>query len=161
MTYLAHVISKLYRPTATRQVFAVSRADAERLPVVPSTAVISITTPASGAAVLPEFEHLLRLSFEDVDHLSTELSARAKTKLERSFTAHHAQQILGFVAALPEEIRTIVVHCEGGFSRSCAVTSALHSIYGYTVEPNRLTLANQSIIAVLLDATKLNKAKRK
>lgn len=89
MTSLAHVISKLYRPAASRQVFALSRADAERLPVVPSAAVISITTPASGPAVLPEFEHLLRLSFEDVDHLSPELSTRAKANLERSFSGVH------------------------------------------------------------------------
>jgi predicted protein tyrosine phosphatase len=94
---------------------------------------------------------MLRLSFEDVDHQSSDLSARAKAKLSRSFTTQHANQILQFVTELPAEIRTVVVHCEGGFSRSCAVASALHNLYGYTVEQQRLTQANPSVIAVILD----------
>lgn len=161
MTYLAHVISKLYRPSSSRQVFALSRADAERLPLVPTTAIISITTPANGPAILREFEYLLRLSFEDVDHLSLELSERAKAKLQRSFTAHHAKLILNFVTDLPSEIRTIVVHCEGGFSRSCAVASGLHKLFGYTVEQERLTQANPSVIAVLLETAHPKSRKRK
>jgi predicted protein tyrosine phosphatase len=151
MTYLSHVISKLYRPSSARQVFALSRADAERLPLLPTAAVISITTPEKGPAALPDFQHMLRLSFEDVDHQSSDLSARAKAKLSRSFTTQHAKQILQFVTELPAEIRTVVVHCEGGFSRSCAVASALHNLYGYTVEQQRLTQANPSVIAVILD----------
>lgn len=161
MTYLAHVISKLYRPSSSRHVFALSRADAERLPLVPNTAIISITTPANGPAILREFEHLIRLSFEDVDLLSPELSDRAKAKLERSFTTHHAQLILDFVTDLPNEIRTIVVHCEGGFSRSCAVASALHKLFGYTVEQQRLSQANRSVIAVLLETAHPKTRKRK
>lgn len=162
MTYLAHVISRLYRPSLkSRQVFALSRKDAERLPVLPTVALISINTPDSGPASVNEFEHLLRLSFEDVDHLNPELSYRAKSKLTRSFTVEHAQLILKFVADLPASIRSLVIHCEGGFSRSCAVAQALHLIHGYTVEPERLTQANPSVTAVLLDTAKPKNAKRK
>jgi len=160
MTYLTHVISKIYRPSSSRQVFALSRAEAERLPPVPNSAMISITTPANGPAILQEFEHLIRLSFEDVDHLNPDLSDRAKAKIERSFTTHHAQLILDFVTDLPTEIQTILIHCEGGFSRSCAVASALHTLFGYTIEPQRLSQANPSVIAVLLETAHPKTRKR-
>ncbi|AXV76515.1 hypothetical protein CJO79_05690 [Ralstonia solanacearum] len=44
---LQDILGKLYRPRTdgTRQVFALSRSDAERLPLLPSVAVISITAP--------------------------------------------------------------------------------------------------------------------
>jgi len=161
MNYLAHVVSRLYRPSSTRQVFALSRADAERLPLVPNTAIISITAPDNGPAVLREFEHILRLRFEDVDHLSPDLSDRARAKLDRSFTAHHAQLILSFVNGLPAEIGTIVVHCEGGFSRSCAVARALHNLFGYRVEQRRLSKANRSVVAVIMETAHPKTRKRK
>lgn len=101
MGYLASVISRLYRPSAVRQVFALSRRDAEKIPALPSVAVISITTPANGPAALAEFEHLLRLSFEDVNHLDPDLSERAKAKLAGSFSTQHAEQIHRFVQKSP------------------------------------------------------------
>lgn len=148
---LRSVVSKLYRPTVKngRQVFALSRANAERLPRLSAVAVISITALNRPFAALDGVEFLLRLQFEDVDFLNPELSARAKEKLPGAFTARQAALICDFVEGLPESVHTIVVHCEGGFSRSCAVALGLQRLYGYQVEADRLQQANPSVVQVL------------
>lgn len=148
---LRFVISKLFRPCLTggRQIFAVSRAEAERLPRLPLVAVISITSVSRPLASLDGVEHLLQLQFEDVDFLNPDLSKRAKEKLSGAFTTQQADQIRSFVESLPNEIHSIVIHCEGGFSRSCAVALGLHQIYGYKVEIERLKHANHSVVQML------------
>ena len=149
---LKAVIDELYRPAQHRKVFALSRAEAESLPRLPTMAVISITAPERLSANLDGFEHLLRLSFADVDHLGTELSVRAREKVSRAFTAEQAKQVLSFVTGLPPSILSIVTHCEGGYSRSCAVAYMLKEFYGYTVELERLQNANPSVIKMLRKA---------
>lgn len=148
---LRDILGKLYRPPTDglRQVFALSRADAERLPELASIAVISITAPKRPPANLAGFAHVLRLSFEDVDFLNPELSARAKEKLPHAFTAEHGSAIRRFVETLPPEIASVVVHCEGGYSRSSAIAVALHRLFGYHAELPRLSQANPSIVRVL------------
>ncbi|MEO7495087.1 MAG: hypothetical protein ABIT83_02605 [Massilia sp.] len=149
--HLKSVISKLYRPPATgRQVFALSRPDAQRVPALPSVAMISITAAERTPAQLEGFEHLLRLSFADVDFKSQELSARAREKLPEAFQPSQAREIVEFIEALPAEIQSVVVHCEGGFSRSCAVAQFLHDRLGYVGEPERLTEANRSVYETLI-----------
>ncbi|MEX3963337.1 hypothetical protein AB4Y42_14130 [Paraburkholderia sp. EG286B] len=142
------VVGKLYRPPAdgTRQVFALPRADAEKLPRLSSIAVISITAPERPEANLDGFEHVLRLSFADVDFLNPSLSKRAAEKLGDAFTAEQAQAICSFVNDMPEEIVSIVVHCEGGYSRSCGVALGLNHLYGYRVEFEHLAEANPSVV---------------
>jgi predicted protein tyrosine phosphatase len=49
--------------------------------------------------------------------------------LSDAFTPEQAQTVRSFVETLPDEIATIVVHCEGGFSRSCAIALALQQLY--------------------------------
>ena len=148
---LQDILSKLYRPPADgrRQVFALSRADAERLPELASIAVISITAPERPRANIAGFAHVLRLSFADVDFLNPDLSARAKEKLPHAFTAEHGSAIRTFVETLPPEIASVVVHCEGGYSRSCAIAVALHRLYGYHAELPHLSQANQSIVRLM------------
>ncbi|CBJ42255.1 conserved protein of unknown function [Ralstonia solanacearum CFBP2957] len=148
---LQDILSKLHRPPSDgmRQVFALSRADAERLPELQSIAVISITAPERPAANIASFVHVLRLSFADVDFLNPELSARAKEKLPHAFTAEHGSAIRTFVETLPPEIASVVVHCEGGYSRSCAIAVALHRLYGYHAELPHLSQANPSIVRVM------------
>jgi predicted protein tyrosine phosphatase len=150
---LREVIRNLYRqPTGpTRQVFALSRHDAERLPSLPSVAVISITAPERLPANLSSFDHLLRLSFADVDFLGPNLSRKAQEKARHAFTVEQARMIRSFVDGLPPEIASIVVHCEGGYSRSCAVAFGLHKLYGYTVDMNLLSQANPSVVRILTD----------
>lgn len=148
--YLPTVISRLYRPPADRrQVFALSRADACRVPPIPSVAVISITAAEKGPAQLQEFNSLLRLSFADVDFLSKDLSARAKAKVNGAFTPEQAQEIIDFIDQLPEYVRSVVIHCEGGYSRSCAVAQFLREAHGYAADTDRLTLANPSVYQTL------------
>lgn len=148
---LQDILGKLYRPPTDgrRQVFALSRADSERLPELASVAVISITAPERPPANIAGFAHVLRLSFADVDFLNPDLSARAKEKLPHAFTAKHGSAIRRFVETLPPEIASVVVHCEGGYSRSAAIAVALHRLYGYHAELAHLRQANPSIVRVL------------
>ncbi|WP_318834190.1 hypothetical protein [Burkholderia cepacia] len=145
------VLGKLYKPPANgmRQVFALSRGDAEKLPRLPSIAVISVTAPERPPASLDGFAHLLRLSFADVDFLSPSLSKKSRCKLVHAFTAEQAQAIRSFVETLPMEAVSIVVHCEGGYSRSCAIALALHQLYGYRAEIEHLSRANPSIVSMM------------
>lgn len=152
-------LAQLYRPSdgRPRTVVALCRRDAEKLPPLQTTAVISITAPGRPPAVLREFGRLLRLSFEDVDFLATNLSERAASRVEHCFTAQDALTIWRFVDDLPAEIHSIVIHCEGGHSRSCAIALALHDCYGLTADPQQLTKANPSIYKLML-TTKRNAA---
>jgi predicted protein tyrosine phosphatase len=149
---LQDVVGKLYRPPIgqTRQVFALSRSDAERLPRLSSVAIISITAPELPTVNLDGFEHLLRLSFADVDFLNPDLSKRAKEKVVHSFTAEQACLIRSFIERLPDTVVSVVVHCEGGYSRSCAVALGLHRLYGYSVEMEHLVQANPSVVRVMM-----------
>lgn len=150
-TRVKDIIAKLYRPPEHgRRVFALSRGDAERIPLITGVAVVSITAPEKAPAQLPAYEYLLRLSFADVDFLG-EISARAAEKLPAAMTRQDAAAILGFVQALPSSIHSLIVHCEGGFSRSAGVVKALEELYGYEVEEARLTQANPSVVRTLLD----------
>lgn len=150
-TRVKDVISKLYRPPRQgRRVFALSRAEAEKIPLITGVAAISITAPEKAPAELPPYKYLLRLSFADVDFLG-ELSARAAEKLPAAMTRQNAKAILEFVQALPSSIHSLVIHCEGGFSRSAGVVLALKELYGYEVEEERLGLANQSVMKTILN----------
>ncbi|CAM5495925.1 hypothetical protein AFAE65S_03680 [Alcaligenes phenolicus] len=160
---LQDILHKLYRPPTdgTRQVFALSRPDAEKLPLLPSIAVISITAPERPPAAIGDFAHVLRLSFADVDFLNPDLSERARGKLAHAFTEEQAEAIRSFVEALPDEICSLVIHCEGGYSRSCAVAVALHQLYGYQVELAHLTDANRSIVRVLMGDFRSHRKRKK
>lgn len=153
---LKSVIDALYRPGQQRKVFALSRTEAENIPRLPTIAIISITAPERPPANLVGFDHLMRLSFADVDHLSTTLSARGREKVSKAFTLDQAGQVLSFVDALPNSVLSIVVHCEGGYSRSCAVAYVLQELYGYAAELERLQKANPSVIKMLRKAAAAN-----
>ena len=155
------IVAKLYRPPRQgRQLIALSRAGAERIPLVAGVAMISITAPEKAPAQVPEYKNLLRLSFADVDFLSESLSAKAATKIPAAMTKKDARAILAFVEALPPSIHTLLVHCEGGFSRSCGVVTALHQLYGYDVEEARLVQANQSVEKALLEVAQATEDKK-
>ncbi|WP_230946894.1 hypothetical protein [Burkholderia stagnalis] len=90
------------------------------------------------------------MSFADVDFLNPRLSMKAQDKLVDAFTAEQAQTIRTFVEALPDEIASIVVHCEGGYSRSCAIALALHLLYDYYADLEHLGQANPSVVRVMV-----------
>lgn len=160
---LHEVVGKLYKPPAdgSRQVFALPRSDAEKLPRLPSIAVISVTAPERPLASLDGFAHLLRLSFEDVDFLSPNLSNKSRGKLAHAFTAEQAQAIHSFVEALPIDVVSIVVHCEGGYSRSCAIALALHRLYGYQAEIKHFSQANPSVVRMMVGNNSPHRRKRR
>lgn len=162
---LQDILGRLHRPPADgiRQVFALSRAHAEKLPQLPSIAVISITAPERPPARLGDFAHVLCLSFADVDFLNPHLSERARNKLEHAFSEAQAEAIRAFVSELPDAIKSVVVHCEGGYSRSCAVVVSLHRLYGYHVDAQHLSNANQSIVRMMMGDVRKNRiaAKRR
>ncbi|MEX3639674.1 hypothetical protein [Paraburkholderia sp. BR14320] len=149
---LQDILGQLYRPPTdgTRQVFALSRTNAEKLPQLSSMAVISITAPYRPSASIGKFAHVLRLSFADVDFLNPDLSTRAREKLAHAFTKEQANAVRAFVDALPEAIASVVVHCEGGYSRSCGVAVALHQLYGYSMNHQHLASANPSVVRVMM-----------
>ncbi|MCP1289673.1 hypothetical protein NK214_05660 [Chromobacterium sp. S0633] len=160
---LKNIFSRLCTPPTDggRQVFTLSRADAERLPELPSIALISITAPERPPANIGDFRHVLRMSFADVDFLNPVLSDKARKKLAHAFTEEQRDAVCTFVEALPEEVSTLIIHCEGGYSRSCAIARALHQLYGYHVGQGHLLDANRSIVRVILgDAPGYRKLKR-
>ncbi|MEN2432950.1 hypothetical protein [Comamonas sp. F1-6] len=147
---LREVIDLLYKPPpGARQAIAVSRRVAEQLPPLSTVAMISITAPERAPAEVHGFIQLLRLSFADVDFLNAQISARAKAKIKDGFTPQQAKEIHAFVQALAPEIRSVVVHCEGGYSRSSGVVLALHNIYGFTVSLSSLSQANRSVVTTM------------
>ncbi|WP_459571795.1 hypothetical protein [Cupriavidus sp. 8B] len=150
---MKEAIDKLYKPPrdGARQVLAVSRSVAENLPRLESVAVISVTAPGRPLASLDGFTQVLRLSFADVDFMNPELSARAKEKLADAFRPEHADEIRGFAEGLPSGVVTVVVHCEGGYSRSCAIALGLHRLYGYQTDIRQLEQANQSVLSLMLN----------
>lgn len=151
---LREVIDLLYKPPPDqRQAIAVSRRVAEQLPQLSNVAMISITAPERAFADVDGFPHLLRLSFADVDHLNTEISVRARAKIKEAFTVQQAEEIHAFVRALPAGIKTVVVQCEGGYSRSAGVVLALHKVYGFAVNASRLLQSNQSVVKIMQAST--------
>lgn len=109
----------------------------------------AITAPGRPTATLASFQYILRLSFADIDFLSANASPRSLAKVAYAFTARQAGSVLDFVGGLPEYISVVVVHCEGGYSRSCAIAKALSQICGYQVSENDLVDANPSVVGVM------------
>lgn len=149
---LSPIFEHLYRAPKglPPSVFTLSRREAERLPRLPSMAIISITTPDHRPANLDGFDHVLRLSFADVDFLDPNLRNKRNDDLDYRFKKADAEAIWSFIDSLPSEITTIIVHCEGGFSRSCAIALALHQSCGYTVNFSALNNSNPSVVKLMM-----------
>lgn len=152
------VFAIIYSPLVEgKRILALSRADAERIPPLPGVAMLSITAPGTVPANVAGYEHLLRQSFSDVNFVTTNPAAKIQKKTPTAITKEQALEIHDFVQALPDSIHTLLIHCEGGFSRSCGVASALTVVYGFEVEDERLKRANQSVKKMLLDVVKTKK----
>jgi len=59
------------------------------------------------------------------------------------------------------EIVSVVVHCEGGYSRSCAIALALHRLYGYQAEIEHLSQANSSIVRMRVGNDRTHQRERR
>jgi hypothetical protein len=117
-----------------RQVFALSRPGEKKLPQLSSIAVFSATTPERPPANFGEFDHVLSLTFADVEFLSPELSDKVRRNLPHALTETQVQDIRAFIEALPAGIASVLVHCEGGYSPSRGAAVTLHQVYSYAVE---------------------------
>jgi len=87
-------------------------------------AVISITTPGDGEAVIAPSDHcrsVLRLSFYDIR--TSECCREWQT-----FLPEHARSIWEFVAEHWNHVEAMVIHCDAGQSRSPAVAAALDKV---------------------------------
>ncbi|MFB3819096.1 MAG: hypothetical protein ACE147_15640 [Candidatus Methylomirabilales bacterium] len=102
-----------------QQIVFASREAAQRFQSTEPWAAISITDPGSAPAEIacPECQAILRLSFSDVDHREDDRAV--------VFSPAMAREILEFVQAWAPRVRTLVIHCEAGVSRSCATAAAL------------------------------------
>lgn len=160
---LRDILGKLRKPPTdgASQIFALSTMDAERLPQLPSIAVISITAPERAPTSIGELAHVLGLSFADVDILNPDLSDRARSRLADAFPPKQAQAIRAFVESLPREIVSPIVHREGGYSRSRGVATPLHQLYGYAAELQHLPNANMSVVRVMMGDIDGNHKSRK
>jgi len=69
--------------------------------------------------------------------------------------------ILEFVKTLPETVHTLVVPCEGGFSRSAGVVKAFRELHDYKAEEARLIQANRRVKKTLLETAKSVEQKKK
>lgn len=149
---MSGIVDAIYRPhsDSVRQIFALSRREAEHLPRLPTLAIISIGSPDDEPAALDGCTHLLRLCFSDVDFLNPSISRRTRSRPQRAFTVEQASAVHCFIRSLPAEVKSLVVHCEGGFSRSCAIVLAIHRMYGYRTDLTRLGRANSSVVRLMM-----------
>lgn len=84
--------------------------------------MISITNPNHAPPDLtPGWHAALRLAFDDVDLITF---PKADPHLQQ-MTIFQADTIVAFVLALPITVRTLVVHCKSGISRSAGVAKAV------------------------------------
>lgn len=111
---LQYILGKLYRPRTgwARQVFALSRPDAEKLPRRASIIVISVTAPGRRPANIGEFTQMLRLSFAEVDFLDPDLPDRIRSKFAEVFAQGQVRAIRVFAESQPDEVASSANHCE-------------------------------------------------
>jgi protein-tyrosine phosphatase len=57
-------------------------------------------------------------------------------------------------------MHSLVIHCEGRFSRSAGVVASLKELYGYEVEDARLVQENQSVTIIIVKAAKKDEGKQ-
>ena len=102
-----------------------SRQQACRLPGQPNTLILSFHDPEEGPAPLqPHWGQIYRIECHDVD-------SPKKTLIV--FSSSIAQDLAETVRACVARNMDIVVHCQLGQSRSCALAMAIGEYFGVTV----------------------------
>lgn len=102
----------------------VSRPTAEKMPGWIDGAIISITEPdVEEADLMQGWYAIHRAVFHDAE----------PQKVIRDplivMTAKHAEDIVNFVHTVAPNVKTIVIHCKGGISRSAAVAKWIAEAY--------------------------------
>ena len=124
------------------------------------TVLISLNSPP---AVTPESSHpklieaawskILRLEFHDADGSGRSIDSRISSVVENGqlslFTEEQAAEILRFLRAHQDDHSHAIVHCEGGISRSAAVSKFIAQIYNLEF-PEGYSLYNRHVYSTLL-----------
>lgn len=126
-------------------------AEAMALPEVPHL-VVSISTPHEPPAnIVPGVSSLgvLKLQFYDMDRIIEGYNDILKDGM---FNVKHARLILDFVRSHPDT-QQVIVHCDGGLSRSPGVAAALaHIVNGDDSELfQRHSGLNRHVYRTILD----------
>jgi predicted protein tyrosine phosphatase len=123
--------------------------------------MISIHDPDKRPANVPRqtgLRGVLVLSFHDADPTAyTTLSPEV-----RVMTPDQAAKVWDFIDQHRADVGAIVVHCEGGFSRSPAVAAAIAE--GLGLDPRRFWqeyTPNQHVYHTMLDSFEARRANRK
>ena len=124
--------------------------------------VISIHDPSRSPANVPRQANLrdvLVLSFNDADPAA--YATEGGPPDVQPMTSEQAARVWDFVDRHRSEIETIVVHCEGGYSRSPAVAAAIAE--GLGLDHRRFLqnyMPNQHVYHTMLDAFDARQAKQ-
>lgn len=103
-------------------------------------------TPGSSHPKLVEaaWSKILRLEFHDADGSGRSIDSRIVP-----VTEDHAVEILKFLRAHQDDHSRAIVHCEGGISRSAAVSKFIAQIYNLEF-PEGYSLYNRHVYSTLL-----------
>lgn len=129
-----------------------SRLQAENLPGSDALAMISITGPDSDEALLlVGWKSVLRVAFDDNDPRIVRHKQRKTPRIP--MTEQDALAIVNFVHETAPFVTGIMVHCQGGISRSAAVSKWISAAYKLPFDTN-YELYNRHVYRLLLAADK-------
>jgi predicted protein tyrosine phosphatase len=135
-----------------KHVMHMSRNDVAKTLIVEPTAIISLTDPAYPDAVFPDVPSI-RLKVHDVIPGGRHAVVFDGTPLDQltPFDEAMADKILDFLDDIHDKVSLIIVHCEGGISRSAGVGKFIAERYDLPcrVHYDNYQMHNQHIFKTL------------
>lgn len=121
------------KKVALTRVLFVSQRRAESMQGRPTAAIISITDPGQVRAELKSgWGATLRVAFHDSDPITFPFANQDLTPMKEV----QGLQIAQFIEAIPQTVRSLVVHCRSGISRSAAIAKAIAEAHGLAFDPS-------------------------
>lgn len=135
----------------------INREAAEQKLGAQNLALISITQPNTPPAALKTGWHsVLKIQFDDTN---PEIITLKKRKTPRvAITLTDAIKIVKYVHETASAVEEIIVHCQGGISRSAAVAKWIAETYDLAFD-HKYDLYNKYVYRLLLEADKRTKYK--
>jgi predicted protein tyrosine phosphatase len=128
------------------QTIFISRVEAESMVGQYDTiALISIYDDEGAPQLKATFKNLLGLQFSDIDYF---IPAYPHLTI---FEEDHAKAIIRFLKELPADVKTIIVHCYAGISRSAAVCKFIADMFHIEGFNHYYPLYNKHIYKVLTE----------
>lgn len=128
----------------------ISRQEAEKLTGNESMAMISITQPGcEEATLLNGWKSVLRVAFDDNDPKIVRHKQRKTPRI--AMTEQQALAIVQFVHENAPVVTGLIVHCQGGISRSAAVAKWISEAYKLPFDI-KYELYNRHVFQLLLTA---------